>query len=61
MTDSAEGAAATRNPSQLDALAEDYLDAYADLNPIMATFIGLSGYDDRMPDLSPAGLDAVGS
>jgi uncharacterized protein (DUF885 family) len=59
MTDSAEGAAATRTPSHLDALADDYLDAYADLNPIMATFIGLSGYDDRMPDLSPAGLDAV--
>jgi len=59
MTHSAEGAAATRSPSHLDALAEDYLDAYADLNPIMATFIGLSGYDDRMPDLSPAGLDAV--
>jgi uncharacterized protein (DUF885 family) len=48
----------TRTPTQVDALAEQFLDAEAALNPLMATHIGLSGYDDKMPDLSPAGLAA---
>jgi uncharacterized protein (DUF885 family) len=43
----------------VDALAEDYLAAAAALDPLMATNIGLPGYDEQVPDLSPDGLDAT--
>jgi uncharacterized protein (DUF885 family) len=56
MTDSAVRPA--RTPTAVDALAERYLAEQAELDPLMATFIGLAGYDERMPDLSPSGLDA---
>jgi len=65
MTDSERGAEpgsglnSSRTPSHVDALAEEYLEEFAQLDPISATYIGLSGFDDRMPDLSPAGLDAA--
>jgi uncharacterized protein (DUF885 family) len=49
----------TRSPTAVDALAEQYLDRHAALDPIMASSIGLAGYDEDWPDLSPAGLDAV--
>jgi uncharacterized protein (DUF885 family) len=42
----------------VDALAERHLDAQLELDPLAATFIGAPGFDDRMPDLSPAGLQA---
>jgi uncharacterized protein (DUF885 family) len=40
----------------VDALAESYLVEAVQLDPILATTGGVVGYDDRMPDLSPAGL-----
>jgi uncharacterized protein (DUF885 family) len=43
----------------VDALAERYLTQHAELDPLMATYIGLSGYDARMPDLSPDGFRAL--
>jgi len=45
-----------RTPTAVDRLAEAYLTAEAELNPISATSIGLAGYDALMPDLSPDGL-----
>ena len=42
----------------VDDLAERHLDAQLELDPLAATFIGAPGFDDRMPDLSPAGLQA---
>ena len=45
-----------RTPTAVDRLAEAYLAAEAELNPISATSIGLAGYDALMPDLSPDGL-----
>ncbi len=42
----------------MDALAERHLDAQLELDPLAATFIGVPGFDERMPDLSPAGLQA---
>jgi uncharacterized protein (DUF885 family) len=42
----------------VDALAERHLDAQLELDPLAATFFGVPGYDDRMSDLSPDGLQA---
>ncbi|GEL95648.1 DUF885 domain-containing protein [Cellulomonas composti] len=48
----------TREPTALDAVAEKHLQAFAALDPITATSIGLSGYDHLMTDLSPVGHQA---
>ncbi|NYI04835.1 DUF885 domain-containing protein [Allostreptomyces psammosilenae] len=41
------------------ALADAYLDAYGELDPIAATHYGTRPGDHRLPDLSPAGQEAV--
>ncbi len=38
--------------------ADRYVDAVADLDPIVATMLGTRPGDDRLPDPSPAGLEA---
>jgi uncharacterized protein (DUF885 family) len=43
-----------RTASAVDGIADRFLDAELGLNPIAATFIGVSGYDDRLTDFSPA-------
>jgi uncharacterized protein (DUF885 family) len=55
----------TTQPSQPSASARpvrDAADAYvadlAELNPLLATYLGLPVGQDRLPDLSPAGLEA---
>ncbi len=61
MTDSAQHsptAVPDRQPTAVDALAERHLDAHLELDPLTATFIGAPGFDELMPDLSPAGLQA---
>jgi uncharacterized protein (DUF885 family) len=40
------------------ALADRYVDAVCDLDPITATSLGSRPGDDRLPDFSPAGLEA---
>jgi len=49
----------TRTPTDVDALADAYLDRYAALNPIDATFIGVAGHDDRLPDYTPEWWQSV--
>ncbi|MGH6657610.1 MAG: DUF885 domain-containing protein [Actinocrinis sp.] len=44
--------------SHIDEIADRYVDRAAALNPISATFSGVPGFDDRMPDLSPDGFRA---
>ncbi len=44
-----------RTPTALDALADAYVRTVAALNPTAATAMGLPGYDDALPDISPAG------
>ncbi len=39
-------------------LADRYVDAVCDLDPIVATSLGSRPGDDRLPDFSPAGLEA---
>jgi uncharacterized protein (DUF885 family) len=40
-------------------VADDYVRALADLDPIVATSLGLRPGEDGMPDLSPAGQEAL--
>jgi uncharacterized protein (DUF885 family) len=44
-----------RTPTDVDALADSYLDDFCALDPLSATSFGVSGHDDRLPDLSPDG------
>src|SRR5215218_11318409 len=39
-------------------IADRYVDAVCDLDPIVATSLGTRPGDDRLPDTSPAGLEA---
>lgn len=48
-----------RPSSPVDAVADAYTAALAELRPDLATAVGIPGHDDAMPDLSPAGADAV--
>ncbi|GAB3149777.1 DUF885 domain-containing protein [Micromonospora sonneratiae] len=43
---------------QIDDLANHYVADWAPLNPTGATYAGISGYDDQLGDLSPAGYAA---
>jgi uncharacterized protein (DUF885 family) len=43
---------------RIDDLANRYVAEWAPLNPVGATYVGISGYDDRLDDLSPAGFAA---
>lgn len=42
----------------VDAVAEQYVDDYAALDPVTATLVGIGGHDDRLTDLSPDGFAA---
>jgi uncharacterized protein (DUF885 family) len=42
----------------IDAIADQYVDDWAPLNPVEATQKGITGYDDRLDDLSPEGYAA---
>jgi uncharacterized protein (DUF885 family) len=37
----------------VDAVADAYVDAAAEHNPIDATYLGIAGFDDRLPELTP--------
>jgi uncharacterized protein (DUF885 family) len=45
--------------STTNEIADRYVSQFSALNPIAATSAGISGYDDLMPDLGPAGFDAI--
>ncbi|MDQ1749122.1 MAG: hypothetical protein QOE71_178 [Pseudonocardiales bacterium] len=57
----AEAPAGIRTPTPVDDLAEEFLSRQAELDPLMATYIGLSGHDTELPDLSPDGLQSLDS
>jgi uncharacterized protein (DUF885 family) len=40
----------------VDAIAEDYVEAFAALDPFTATYVGIPGHDAETTDLSPAGF-----
>ncbi|SDT75131.1 DUF885 domain-containing protein [Actinoplanes derwentensis] len=43
---------------RIDEIANRYVDEWAVLNPTGATAVGITGYDDRLDDLSPEGYQA---
>ncbi|UIJ34665.1 DUF885 domain-containing protein [Allobranchiibius sp. GilTou73] len=49
----------TRTPTPVDAIAEAHHDASMRLSPILATELGVPGYDDRLDDFSPGGRAEV--
>jgi uncharacterized protein (DUF885 family) len=48
----------SRPPSDLDRLADAFVESYAASQPTVATYIGVPGHDDRWPDLSTGGHEA---
>ncbi len=49
----------TRQPTDVDRIAERYFDASVALSPITATYLGIPGHDEELDDLSPRGLAAA--
>nr|NLD40608.1 DUF885 domain-containing protein [Actinomycetales bacterium] len=47
-----------RTPTRIDAIADQFVHDYAALDPLTATYLGISGHEDRLPDLSPEGEEA---
>ncbi|TYL52017.1 DUF885 domain-containing protein [Nocardioides sp. BGMRC 2183] len=43
----------------VDARTDAYVEEFAALDPIEATYAGIPGYDHRLPDLSPDGFEAL--
>ncbi len=43
---------------RIDDLANRYVEEWAPLDPMASTHVGISGYDDKLTDLSPAGYAA---
>ncbi|HEY9349659.1 MAG TPA: DUF885 domain-containing protein [Acidothermales bacterium] len=44
---------------RVDDIANRYVDEIAELDPVLATFAGIAGHDDRMTDYSPDGWSAA--
>ena len=44
--------------TDVDRIADDYLDAFVELSPITATYMGIKGHDQDLGDFSPAGYAA---
>ena len=42
----------------VDAIADHFVEDYAALDPVTATYLGLGGHDSELTDLSPAGFQA---
>jgi len=42
----------------VDARTDQFVEDYCALDPIAATYAGIPGHEDRLPDLSPEGYDA---
>ncbi len=57
MTTEASGSAA-RPTTDIDRVANRYLDGLIELSPISATYLGIPGRDEDLDDFSPAGLAA---
>ena len=50
---------ATTPNSPIDLVSDRYLEAYIELQPTQATYMGIEGHDHRLPDYSPAGFEAL--
>lgn len=54
-TDAAQSA---RPATDVDRIAEEFLEAFVALSPITATYLGIAGHDEDLDDFSPAGHEA---
>ncbi len=52
---------AQRTPTQVDTVADAWVDTLAELQPTLATYIGRFEHNDRFGDYSPAGEDRLAS
>ncbi|MGW4930657.1 DUF885 domain-containing protein [Agromyces sp. NPDC004153] len=52
-------ASSERTPSDVDRIAEGWVDTLVELNPAVGTYIGRSSADDRLADYSPEGHERV--
>ncbi|WP_394552194.1 DUF885 domain-containing protein [Agromyces sp. MMS24-JH15] len=50
---------APRTPTDIDRIAESWVDTLVELDPTVGTYIGRTGSDDRFGDYSPAGHAAL--
>ena len=50
---------ATRTPTQVDTIADAWVDTLAELDPTLATYIGRFEFNDRYGDYSPAGHERL--
>lgn len=50
-------AEAQRTPTEIDALADGWVDTLSELFPTLATYIGRNEYNDRYGDYSPEGME----
>jgi len=44
--------------TEVDRIANDYLDSLVELSPIAATYLGIAGHDEDLDDFSPSGYAA---
>lgn len=58
-SDATTSAPGERTPTALDAIAEDWVRTLADLDPSIATWIGIPGRVDDFEDYSPAGHERL--
>lgn len=49
----------TRTPTQIDKIADAWVDTLAELEPTLATYIGRDEFNDRFGDYSPAGQEQL--
>jgi uncharacterized protein (DUF885 family) len=47
-----------RPTTDVDRIANEYLDAFVELSPITATYLGIAGHDEDLDDFSPSGWAA---
>jgi uncharacterized protein (DUF885 family) len=59
MTQTSEPADSRSSARPVRDVADAFVDQYADLNPLAATSLGLPKHQDELPDLSPAGQQAL--
>ena len=48
-----------RTPTAVDRVADTYVDEWAALDPIVATYVGVAGHDAELPDFTPAWRESV--
>ena len=55
---STDAAQTARPTTDVDRIADGFLDAFIALSPITATYLGIPGHEEELDDFSPAGLEA---